>query len=138
MIECIKLAKERQSSFSAALVDERGEILEIATNTVKKDGPVAHAETNVLQHAFKYRDKDIHLITSCEPCPMCASAAVWAGVKSIYYGASIEDAKDYTHQIDISCEEVVSKSDWRKIYIEGGVKKEECIELLKRKKRIRN
>lgn len=37
---------------------------------------------------------DCDLYTSCEPCPMCLTAALWARVSRIFYAANRHDAAE--------------------------------------------
>ena len=69
------------------------------------------------------------IYTTGEPCPMCATACIWAGVSEIIYAVSIQDliAKKQL-QINISCEEIISKS-FRNIKVTKGVLRKECLEL---------
>lgn len=128
MQQCIKIAQENQTPFGAALINDKGEILELACNTTRNDGPVAHAEVNVMRHANKYPNDTLYLVTTCEPCPMCAGAAIWAKVEGIYFGASIADASQFMKQIVITCQQVVDAS-WKKIPVKGGILREACIAL---------
>jgi len=130
MVQCVQIARENQTPFGAALVNLQGEVLELAANTGATDGPTAHAEVNVLRNAHRHHDQNLVLVTTCEPCPMCAGAAVWAGVSAIYYGTSIPEAKTYLKQIDIRCQEIVEAS-WKKIPVEGGVLRQECLGLFR-------
>ncbi len=103
MKEAIKEAergiKKGQTPFGAVIVNKKtGKIIAKAHNTVIKDNdPSAHAEINAIRKASK-KMKSIHLsdciiYSTCEPCPMCFSAIHWAGIKEIYFGANISDAK---------------------------------------------
>lgn len=130
MQQCIDIARANHTPFGAALVNETGSVLKLAPNTTKIDGPTAHAEVNVLKQANEFPEEKLYLITTCEPCPMCAGAALWAKVKGIYFGASIADASQFMKQIDISCQQVVDAS-WVNIPVVGGVLKEECLELFR-------
>lgn len=82
--------------FGAVIVKD-GKIIAKAHNQVlKKNDPTAHAEILAIRKAckkLKMHDlSDCILYTSCEPCPMCLSASIWANIKEIYYGNTKEDA----------------------------------------------
>lgn len=80
--------------FGAVLVDPDGVVALEAENTVVTGHDVTnHAETNLvrLAPAHLHRDLSHHtLVTSCEPCPMCAGAIFWAGIGRVVYGLSQE------------------------------------------------
>ncbi len=96
MREAIELASANASTegggpFGAVIV-KNGEIIAAAGNSVTPDNdPTAHAEINAIRAASKKMGSwdltGCQLYTSCEPCPMCLSAAYWAGVDEIYYSA---------------------------------------------------
>jgi tRNA(Arg) A34 adenosine deaminase TadA len=80
-----------------ALIVRDGAIVAEAVNTVTATSdPTAHAEVNAIRAAAKalgtFSLAGCELYTSCEPCPMCLSAAYWARIGQIYYGASAADA----------------------------------------------
>jgi tRNA(Arg) A34 adenosine deaminase TadA len=68
------------------------------------------------------------LYTTCEPCPMCMAAILYAGISTVVYGASITQAKQYLPQIDISSPEVVARSPLKALIIPGMLQAE-CIRL---------
>ena len=79
--------------FGAVLVGPAGEVLLEAENTVTTTGDVTgHAETNLVRLAVVARTPDelreATLVTSCEPCAMCAGAIYWAGIGAVVYGLS--------------------------------------------------
>jgi len=65
--------------------------------TLLKD-PTLHAEIVAIRDACStledFKLEDCTLYTSCEPCPMCLSAAYWARIPKIYYGNTKIDAKN--------------------------------------------
>jgi len=101
MKKAISLAAENVRSqkggpFGAVIVKD-GQILSLGVNTVTSDNdPTAHAEVNAIREACKRLGSfDLNgctLYTSCEPCPMCLSAAYWAKVDRIYFAADKVDA----------------------------------------------
>lgn len=130
MRKAIEQAKLGGTPFGAVIVNKEQQSVE-AYNTTKRDGPVAHAEINAIQQlkCLDYTDsKSLTLYSTVEPCPMCMSAAVWAGIGKVVYGASIADASLFGSQIKISCEEVAQKS-WYSIALVPGVEREKCLEL---------
>jgi len=82
--------------FGAVIVKD-GKIIATAHNEVlKSKDPTAHAEVNAIRKASKELDTfnlcDCTLYTTCMPCPMCLGAIFWARIKTVYYGATAEDA----------------------------------------------
>ena len=82
--------------FGAAIIDPEGNVY-VASNTVLgSSDPTAHAEVNAIRSACKAKGThDLSgciLYTTCYPCPMCLGAIIWANIKTIYYGASPDDA----------------------------------------------
>ncbi|SMG16249.1 tRNA(Arg) A34 adenosine deaminase TadA [Marivirga sericea] len=128
----IDLAKESKTPFGAVLVDPEGQHVS-GYNTTILDGAVAHAEINVL-NKIKQLDYDtaeeLTLITTVEPCPMCMSAIIWAGLGEVIYGCDIPNASKYGKQITIRARDVAAES-WYVPIIRGGILAEECESLFK-------
>jgi len=93
--------------FGACLVRD-GKVLCTDHNRVWERNDIsAHAEIVAIRTACdKLGTIDLNgctLFTTCEPCPMCFSAAHWAKISKIIYGARIEDAKNLGfHELTIS------------------------------------
>jgi len=97
----VSLAKENAASqeggpFGAVIV-MGDRVVSACSNTVTPDmDPTAHAEVNAIRRACKELGTiDLSgciLYSSCEPCPMCLSAAYWARVDKIYFSAERGDA----------------------------------------------
>ena len=84
--------------FGAAIINENGEILAVASNSVLRDNdPTAHAEVNAIRAAGKkigsYDLSNCVLYTTAYPCPMCLSAIIWANIKKVYFGCRPADAE---------------------------------------------
>lgn len=100
---CIEEAKKGVNSgqggpFGAAIVKD-GKIISLAHNTVVSgNDPTAHGEVNAIRQACQKLNtfdlKDCEIYTSAEPCPMCLSAIMWAGIKKVYYGCTAKDTED--------------------------------------------
>ena len=109
------------------------EVLLRALNTWPQEfDPSAHAEVRAIRLATK-RLKQISLAgytlyTTCEPCPMCMSAALWAGLDRVVYGATIEDANRHCNQIQIPATEVAARSDMHCV-VDGPFLRDECYAL---------
>ena len=98
--------------FGASIVHTgSGKVLLRALNAVRQEfDPSAHAEVRAIRLAAKRLKKislaGYTLYTTCEPCPMCMSAALWAGLDRVVYGATIADANRHCNQILIPAAEV--------------------------------
>ena len=128
------LATANPTPFGAEVRDTKtGELLMRAENQVGPEhDPSAHAEVRTMRLACaKLKSpslKGYTLYTTCEPCPMCMSDALWAGVDRVVYGASIEDANKYCNQIRISAREVVERGDM-KCVVDGPLEEAKCVAL---------
>ncbi len=101
MSEAIELAREgiqrgEGGPFGAVVVCD-GEVGGRGWNrVVGGNDPTAHAEMEAIRDAARrlgrYHLEGCELYTTCEPCPMCLSAAYWAHIGAIYYAMSGEDA----------------------------------------------
>lgn len=86
-----------QSPFGCAIA--RGdEVVAVAHNVVwATTDCTAHAEVAAIRQACQRLKAisldDCQVATTCEPCPMCMAALHWARVATVYYGATIDDAR---------------------------------------------
>src|SRR5277367_3020266 len=136
------LVTDRPVPFGSSIVHSKtGEVLLRATNAVTREfDPSSHAEVRAIRLATK-RLKNISLAgytlyTTCEPCPMCMSTALWADLDRVVYGATIEDANRHCRQIHIHAAEVVGRSDMR-CQVDGPVLREQCYALFTHPKMLR-
>jgi guanine deaminase len=80
-----------------AVVVRDGQLLAVGQNRVTRDlDPTAHAEVQAIRSACaSINDFSLAgcvLYASCEPCPLCVSAALWARVDRVVYAADRHDA----------------------------------------------
>jgi tRNA(Arg) A34 adenosine deaminase TadA len=80
-----------------ALLVRGAEIVATGVNRVTADlDPTAHAEVVAIRAACHrigdFRLTGCVLVSSCEPCPLCLSAALWARVDRVIYAADRDDA----------------------------------------------
>jgi tRNA(Arg) A34 adenosine deaminase TadA len=128
--------------FGAAVVHTKtGRVLLRALNAVKQQcDPSAHAEVRAIRLATKKLGKlsltGYTLYTTCEPCPMCMSTALWAGLDRVVYGATIEDANRHCQQIRIPATEVAARSDMTCI-VDGPILRDECYALFTHPRMLR-
>ncbi|MDR3573799.1 MAG: nucleoside deaminase [Anaerolineaceae bacterium] len=97
---------------------------------VSGHGPELHAELNAVRRAVRLTgDANLSggiLFSTCEPCPMCSSLAVWANLTTLVYGVSIQETASLGKaRIRVSAQQIVEASPVH-IDVIGGVLKEEC------------
>ena len=128
--------------FGAAIVATRsGRILLRALNAVRQQcDPSAHAEVRAIRLATRRLRKlslaGYTLYTTCEPCPMCMSTALWARLDRVVYGATIADANRHCNQIQIPAAEVAARSDMHCI-VDGPILRDECYALFTHPRMLR-
>ena len=98
--QCVDLAAQNVADgggpFGALIVHE-GIVISTGVNQVTPTlDPTAHAEVVEIRRACKalntFRLDNCLLVSSCEPCPMCLSSALWARVSRVVYAADRHDA----------------------------------------------
>ena len=100
MSRAIELAGEGGAAgdyrLGALVVGMDGVVAEAHTDLGATNDPTAHAEVLAIRRAAAELSTrylaGCFLYTTLEPCPMCTSAAIWAKMSGIVFGATLEDA----------------------------------------------
>jgi tRNA(Arg) A34 adenosine deaminase TadA len=95
-LTCATANRKRGNPGVAALLEKDGEILALAANLAEElRNPLRHAELEALDVAIARHGIDRvrggTCYTTMEPCPMCASALIQAGIKRIVLGGRHAD-----------------------------------------------
>ena len=124
MLAAIKKAEENFMSgnggpFGAVVVRD-GEIVAVAGNSVTSaNDPTTHAEVVAIREACKKLEtfdlSGCEIYASCEPCPMCLSAAMWARIGKLYYAADRVDASRAGFDDELFYAELALPADQRKL-----------------------
>jgi len=77
--------------FGAVVVTPDGTVHEGVNRVTLDHDPTAHAEVVAIRRAAaatkSFDLKGSVLYTSCEPCPLCLSATLWARIGRVYFAA---------------------------------------------------
>ena len=102
MAEAISLAGKNVAAgnggpFGAVVVRD-GQIVATGYNRVTEiNDPTAHAEVVAIRNACNalgtFDLSGCEIYSSCEPCPMCLGAILWARIGKLYFAADRHDAK---------------------------------------------
>ncbi len=137
--EALKAKEAGDHAVGAAVARER-DLIGKGGQRIKRDNdPTAHAEIVAIREACKTVGsrhlEDCVLYTTHEPCPMCASAAVWARMRGIVFGATIHDMIQYKIQygnnewswrtIHIPTEYILKRGN-PQLFLIGEIMRDEC------------
>ncbi|MFO1046491.1 MAG: nucleoside deaminase [Geminicoccaceae bacterium] len=106
-----------------------GQVLGRAVNR-GSDNPTLHGEVAAI-HDYVGRNGhrgwgETVLYTTGEPCPMCMSAIIWAGIGGVVFATSIEELKAVGFdQIDVAAPVIAASATFWNGDIKGGVLAEE-------------
>jgi Cytosine/adenosine deaminases len=111
---CVSL-QEGNHGFGAVII-ENDQVISSSHDTEKTEAnPTLHAEITAISKASRILG---HNLSSCtiysthEPCPMCAAAIYWAGIRKIVYSFPIEEALlENRNRINMRCVEVFQKAN---------------------------
>jgi guanine deaminase len=119
MTKAIELSRkasiiEKSGGVFGAVIVKDGKIIGEGYNQViRHNDPTWHAEMQAIREACaKLKTPHLEgciLYTSAECCPMCLSAAYWAHIDHIYYGATTGDALKYGNFADIDILDEIRK-----------------------------
>jgi tRNA(Arg) A34 adenosine deaminase TadA len=124
--------------FGALLVDEQGQVLLEAENTVVTTSDcTGHAEINLIRKASERYDRQFlatcTVYTSTEPCPMCAGAIFWSNVRRVVFGLSEQRlyemiGSESDEVLLLPCHEVFAKGR-KPIEVIGPMLEEEALQV---------
>jgi tRNA(adenine34) deaminase len=121
--------REGNNGFGAVIVKDGDLIASTHDKEDTENDPTSHAEINAIREASKKLGKKLTgciLVSTHEPCPMCASAIVWSGIADIAYGYSIKEALTQGRKrLNLPCSEIFSRAG-ADIRIYVGILKAEC------------
>jgi tRNA(adenine34) deaminase len=138
--------REGNHGFGAVIIKGDEVIAQAHDEEETTHDPTSHAEINAIKIASSKIGKSLTgciIVSTHEPCPMCASAIVWSGINEIAYGYSIvESLGQGRKRINLTCDEVFSRAG-KDIEIHSGVLADKCrilyIETVRKEvKRLRN
>lgn len=145
MDDTIKVAQQAKDdggvAIGAILVDSKsGDIISTGGSMVAvTHDPTSHAEVNAIRKAAELLKSDdlfnFTLYSTLEPCHMCLSAAAWARIPRVFFGAYREDVDETLFDIkgDFSDEDEAKRMNLREnisMTVTGGIRREICAELL--------
>jgi tRNA(Arg) A34 adenosine deaminase TadA len=130
-IEEAKVSRQEGNKGYGAVVALGNRIIGKAHDTaITGKDPALHAEVNAIRQAVHtLGDTNLSgaiLFSTCEPCPMCSSLAVWANLTTIVYGISIQETAQLGKlRILVSAQEIAARSPVM-LEVIGGVLRDEC------------
>jgi tRNA(adenine34) deaminase len=133
-------ASERgDEPYAALLADARGAVRGEALNTehTARDC-TGHAELNLLREASRLQGRDAlagcTVYASGEPCPMCAGAIFWAGVRRVVFALDIATmhrlAGDAADELLVPCHEILARGT-RRVEVAGPLLADEAAAVLR-------
>ncbi|SER72332.1 nucleoside deaminase [Natrinema salaciae] len=116
-IELSESAVEHGNTPFGSLLVVDDEVIRTAENTTLTDDDIAaHPELELARWTASELEpaerESCTMYTSTEPCPMCASAIVYAGLGRVVYSVSVDSLASLRNDgvIEIPCEEVVDRA----------------------------
>ena len=119
---------EGNKGFGTVIIKD-GEMVAAAHDYEETEGDAtSHAEINAIKIASQKIGKNLNggiLISTSEPCPMCAFAIAWSGISEIAFGFSIQDAlAQGRRRIAFQCVEAFDKAGIEVIVHKGILQRE--------------
>lgn len=121
--EACRSLQEGNHGFGVVIIDSEGTVVSQSHDTEKTEcDPTLHAEITAISKASKVLGHDLtgcSIISTHEPCPMCATAIYWSGIRTVVYGYPIDEAlNENRKRLDIRCAEIFARANADVIIIE--------------------
>jgi tRNA(Arg) A34 adenosine deaminase TadA len=134
--EIASLKKKTGGVFGAVIVKDNKIIGEGYNQVMAHNDPTWHAEMQAIREACKH-EKKVHLTgcvlyTSAQCCPMCLTAAYWAHLEHVFYGARVEDALKYGDFKDVDFYVEVCKKPEDRLIKSTEMMRNEAVEIWKK------
>lgn len=127
--EATQSLREGNYGFGAVIVKDNEIVSRAHDMEETQQDCTSHAEINAIKAASKRLGRNLSgcvIISTHEPCPMCASAIVWSGIEEIAFGYSIEESiKQGRNRIALNCRDIFERAE-KNIKITPNVLYEEC------------
>jgi guanine deaminase len=105
--------------FGSVVVKDGQIVGEGRNDVLATNDPTAHAEIVAIRDAARrlgtFDLTGCEIYTSCEPCPMCLGAILWARLGRLYYANDRDDAKAIGFDDDAFYREVTLPPDQRSV-----------------------
>lgn len=89
------IKKGHGGPFGAVIVKDGKLIASSHNQVLKNNDSTCHGEVSAIREAEQvlgtYDLSNCELYTTSEPCPMCLAAILWANIKKVYYGCTLND-----------------------------------------------
>ena len=118
----------RGGPFGAVIV-RGGEVIATGANSVTSaNDPTAHAEITAIRNACAtlgtYELRGCAIYSSCEPCPMCLTAILWARCEELFYAGTAADAAAAGFDDSYFYEQIRAEVDKRDLPAENLLRQE--------------
>ena len=125
--------------FGALLCDLDGNIVLEAENSVGELGDVtSHAEYNLMSAAARSFSEEERakyvMVTSTEPCAMCAGATFWTGIRAVVFGLSekgltdlcVSEENPHPPLLNVPCNRIFESAPHHPTVVMGPVLEDEA------------
>jgi tRNA(Arg) A34 adenosine deaminase TadA/transcriptional regulator with XRE-family HTH domain len=121
--------REGNCGFGAVIIKDEAIVAKSHDTEKTAADPTAHAELTAIRKAAASLGRHLdscQIISTHEPCPMCATAIFWSGIETVVYGYSIREAlQQGRSRIDLSCREIFQRAG-KAVTIHEGVLHDRC------------
>ena len=131
MRNAIEVARNNpRAPFGTVLVDIECNRTVIQGLNRSAENPILHGEIDAINRYANNglnRWDHLRLYTTAEPCCMCQSAIIWAGIPEVVFGTSIAKLVELSwNQFTLNAIDVAELASFAQCKIIGGILTDEC------------